>query len=131
MNENTAAYIQMFLPLILIFFALWFFMIRPQKKRDNETKKMRSSLQEGDEIVTIGGIIGKVLSVKDDSVVVYVGSDKTKVEFKKWAIAEVTKKSDRAPKAEAPAPAEEEAPKKKIKKLVRKDEADENPLEEN
>ena len=92
---------------------------------------MRSSLQEGDEIVTIGGIIGKVLSVKDDSVVVYVGSDKTKVEFKKWAIAEVTKKSDRAPKAEAPAPAEEEAPKKKIKKLVRKDEADENPLEEN
>lgn len=131
MSENTAAYIQMFLPLILIFFALWFFMIRPQKKRDNETKKMRSSLQEGDEIVTIGGIIGKVLSVKDDSVVVYVGSDKTKVEFKKWAIAEVTKKSDRAPKAEAPAPAEEEAPKKKIKKLVRKDEADENPLEEN
>ena len=131
MSENTAAYIQMFLPLILIFFALWFFMIRPQKKRDNETKKMRSSLQEGDEIVTIGGIIGKVLSVKDDSVVVYVGSDKTKVEFKKWAIAEVTKKSDRAPKAEAPAPAEEEAPKKKIKKLVRKDEAGENPLEEN
>ncbi|MGN1350563.1 MAG: preprotein translocase subunit YajC [Anaerovoracaceae bacterium] len=131
MSENTAAYIQMFLPLILIFFALWFFMIRPQKKRDNETKKMRSSLQEGDEIVTIGGIIGKVLSVKDDSVVVYVGSDKTKVEFKKWAIAEVTKKSERAPKAEAPAPAEEEAPKKKIKKLVRKDEADENPLEEN
>lgn len=131
MSENTAAYLQMFLPLIFIFFALWFFMIRPQKKRDNETKKMRNSLSEGDEIVTIGGILGSVLSVKDDSVVVYVGSDRTKMEFKKWAIAEVTKKSDRAPKAEAPAPAEEEAPKKKIKKLVRKDEADENPLENN
>ncbi len=133
MSENTIAYIQMFAPLILIFAALWFFMIRPQKKRDNETKRMRNSLQEGDEIVTIGGIVGKVLNVKEDSVVVYVGSDKTKIEFKKWAIGEVSKKTEKSVKAEA---AKEEAeepaePKKKIKKLTRKDEADKNPLEEN
>ena len=67
MSENTIAYIQMFAPLILIFAALWFFMIRPQKKRDNETKQMRNSLQEGDEIVTIGGIVGKVLNVKEEA----------------------------------------------------------------
>ena len=131
MNENTLAYIQMFAPLILIFAALWFFMIRPQKKRDNETKQMRNSLQEGDEIVTIGGIVGKVLNVKEDSVVVYVGTDKTKVEFKKWAIGEVSKKSEKAAKAEpAKEDAEEAEPKKKIKKLTRKGEADKNPLEE-
>lgn len=133
MSETTLAYIQMFAPLILIFFALWFFMIRPQKKRDNETKRMRNSLQEGDEIVTIGGIVGKVLNVKEDSVVVYAGTDKTKLEFKKWAIGEVTKRNEKPVKAEA---AKEEAdepaePKKKIKKLTRKDEADKNPLEEN
>lgn len=123
----------MFAPLILIFAALWFFMIRPQKKRDNETKRMRNSLQEGDEIVTIGGIIGKVLNVKEDSVVVYVGSDKTKLEFKKWAIGEVSKKTEKPAKAEAAKEEAEETaePKKKIKKLTRKDEADKNPLEEN
>lgn len=133
MSENTIAYIQMFAPLILIFAALWFFMIRPQKKRDNETKRMRNSLQEGDEIVTIGGIIGKVLNVKEDSVVVYVGSDKTKLEFKKWAIGEVSKKTEKPAKAEAAKEEAEETaePKKKIKKLTRKDEADKNPLEEN
>lgn len=131
MSENTLAYIQMFAPLVLIFAALWFFMIRPQKKRDNETKQMRNSLQEGDEIVTIGGIVGRVLNVKEDSVIVYVGTDKTKIEFKKWAIGEVSKKSEKAAKAEAvKAESEEAEPKKKIKKLTRKDEADKNPLEE-
>ncbi len=131
MSENTLAYIQMFAPLVLIFAALWFFMIIPQKKRDNETKQMRNSLQEGDEIVTIGGIVGRVLNVKEDSVIVYVGTDKTKIEFKKWAIGEVSKKSEKAAKAEAvKAESEEAEPKKKIKKLTRKDEADKNPLEE-
>ena len=131
MSENTLAYIQMFAPLVLIFAALWFFIIRPQKKRDNETKQMRNSLQEGDEIVTIGGIVGRVLNVKEDSVIVYVGTDKTKIEFKKWAIGEVSKKSEKAAKAEAvKAESEEAEPKKKIKKLTRKDEADKNPLEE-
>ena len=107
-------------------------MIRPQKKRDNETKQMRNSLQEGDEIVTIGGIVGKVLNVKEDSVVVYVGTDKTKIEFKKWAIGKVSKKSEKAAAKAEPAKeeAEEAESKKKIKKLTRKDEADKNPLEE-
>lgn len=123
--ENALYYLQAFAPLILIMFALWFFMIRPQKKRDNETKKMRNNLIEGDEIVTIGGIIGKVLSVKDDSIVVYVGSDKTKMEFKKWAVAEVTRKNEKAAaaKAKAEEPVEEAPQKKKIKKLGRKEEA--------
>jgi preprotein translocase subunit YajC len=131
MSETTGYYFQLFVPLIVLFFVLWFFIMRPQKKKDNEVKKMRNSLQEGDEVVTIGGIIGRVLTVKEDSVVLYVGSDKTKVEFKRWAVGEVTKKSDKAAKAEPVAGEEQEPAKRKIKKLARKeDEEEKNPLAE-
>ena len=131
-TSSAGAYLQLFLPLILLFFCLWFFMIRPQKKRDNETRKMRSSIQEGDEIVTIGGIVGKVLSVKEDSLVVYCGADKTKMEFKKWAVSEVTKKAEKPVKEKEaePAETEDEAPKKKnIKKLSRREDAEEDTAE--
>ena len=129
MEGNTAySYLITFLPLILIFVAFWFFLIRPQKKRDQKTQEMRNNVQPGDEIVTIGGVVGKVLSVKEDALVIYCGSDKTKMEFKKWAVSEVTKKSEKpvnevkeADAAEASESAE--APqKKKIRKLVKKEE---------
>ena len=107
MEGNTAtSYLVTFLPLILIFVAFWFFLIRPQKKKDQKVAEMRRNVSVGDEIVTIGGVVGKVLSVKDDAIVIYCGSDKTKMEFKKWAVSEVTKKNEK--------------PVKKIKKLVKK-----------
>lgn len=110
--------------------------MRPQRKKEKETKEMRNNLKVGDEITTIGGIIGKVLAVKDDSIVIYCGSDKTKMEFKKWAVAEVTNKDPRALKAEKAAEKAEKAEKEreekaaeeekeaapKIRKLSRKDE---------
>ena len=109
-------------PLIMIFLIFWLLLIRPQKKKDEKIQEMRKGVQVGDEIVTIGGIVGKVLSVKEDTIVVYCGADKTKMEFKKWAVSEVTKKSE---KAAAAAPAEvEEAPKKKFKKLTKKEDAE-------
>ena len=85
---------------------------------------MRNSLEIGDGVITAGGIVGRVLSVKEDSFVMYAGNDKTKMEFKKWAISEVTKKADKAVKevAKEEAPAEEPA-KKKIRKLTKKEEA--------
>lgn len=129
MEGNTAySYLITFLPLILIFVAFWFFLIRPQKKRDQKTQEMRNNVQPGDEIVTIGGVVGKVLSVKEDALVIYCGSDKTKMEFKKWAVSEVTKKSEKPVKEVKEADAAEasesaEAPqKKKIRKLVKKEE---------
>ncbi|MCI8284074.1 MAG: preprotein translocase subunit YajC [Firmicutes bacterium] len=132
-TTSAGAYLQLFLPLILLFFCLWFFMIRPQKKRDNETRKMRSSIQEGDEIVTIGGIVGKVLSVKEDSLIIYCGADKTKMEFKKWAVSEVTKKVEKPVKEKEAdlAETEDETPKKKnIKKLSRREDAEEDTAED-
>lgn len=70
----------------LIMVIFWFFIIRPQKKRDKETAKMRSELQVGDEIITIGGIIGIIVSVKDDTLVIETGSDRSKVRIARWAI---------------------------------------------
>ena len=71
----------------LIIVVFWFFIIRPQRKKDKETAKMRSELQVGDEIVTIGGIIGINVSMKEDSLVIETGSDRSKVRLARWAIS--------------------------------------------
>lgn len=71
----------------LIILVFWFFIIRPQRKKDKETAKMRSELQVGDEIVTIGGIIGIIVSLKEDSLVIETGSDRSKVRLARWAIS--------------------------------------------
>ena len=71
----------------LIIVVFWFFIIRPQRKKDKETAKMRSELQVGDEIVTIGGIIGIIVSLKEDSLVIETGSDRSKVRLARWAIS--------------------------------------------
>ena len=78
----------MFIPLILMFVVMYFFMIRPQKKRDKEIQDMRSALQIGDEVVTTGGIIGIVTSLKEDTVVIETGSDRSKIRVARWAIAQ-------------------------------------------
>ena len=71
----------------LIILVFWFFIIRPQRKKDKETAKMRSELQIGDEIVTIGGIIGIIVSLKEDSLVIETGSDRSKIRVTRWAIS--------------------------------------------
>ena len=71
----------------LIIVVFWFFIIRPQRKKDKETAKMRSELQVGDEIVTIGGIMGILVSMKEDSLVIETGSDRSKVRLARWAIS--------------------------------------------
>ncbi len=82
------------LPILLIV-ALYFIMIRPQRKRDKETAKMRNELQIGDEITTIGGIIGKVVQIKDqDQIIIETGADKNRIRIKRWAIQDKNTISD-------------------------------------
>lgn len=69
-----------------LFVAMWFLMIRPQKKKQKEEQQMRDSIQIGDEITTIGGIIGRVVTVKEDSIVIETGADRVKMRFQRWAI---------------------------------------------
>ena len=75
-----------FLPMILIFVAFYFFLNRPQQKKEKEVQKMRQSLEVGDEVVTSGGIIGRVVSLKEDNVVLETGSDRSKIRVARWAI---------------------------------------------
>lgn len=73
--------------LVIVFF--YFFMIRPQKKQEKRDQEMRNSIQVGDEVTTIGGIIGKVVSIKDETFVLETTKDKTKIRFLKGAIRTV------------------------------------------
>ena len=76
----------MVLAMIAMFY---FFMYRPQKKQEKETAKMRGDLQVGDEITTVGGIIGKIISIKDETVVIETSGDKTKMRILRSAIKNV------------------------------------------
>ena len=81
------------LPFLLLIPIFYFLMYRPQKKQEREVALMRNSLLIGDEIVTIGGIIGKIVKVKDDYVIIESGPDRCKLKFRKTAIASVEKKA--------------------------------------
>ncbi len=77
-----------FLPLILIFIIFYFFLIRPQQKRQKELQKVVTELKKGDRIVTAGGILGTITSIQNDYVVIKAGdSDTTKIEVLKSAIS--------------------------------------------
>ena len=78
--------IGMIIYLVVIFGAMYFFLIRPQKKKQKEEKKMRENLQVGDEIVTIGGIYGRVISLKEDTMVIESLSDHSKITVARWAL---------------------------------------------
>lgn len=85
--------------MIVIFALMYFMMIRPQKKKDKEIKTMRDSLSIGDEIITIGGIHGKIVKINDEVVVLEMPYAKTRIEFSKWAVGSVAKKGkDKAEK---------------------------------
>ena len=81
----------------VVFFAIfYFFLIRPQKKKDKQLKEMRDNLSVGAKVVTIGGIVANVAKVEEDSVVLEIGPNRTKVPFEKWAIGTVESKSEQA-----------------------------------
>lgn len=122
MNQQTMYQ----MAIILVFVAaMYFVLIKPQKKKDKETAEMRNNVQVGDEIVTIGGICGKVVKTKDESIVIQVGADKTKIEFKRWAISSVEKKAPNKRVMES----EVEEKKVKPKRLGRKAESMEEEVE--
>ena len=83
-----------FLPLILIVVLMYFMMIRPQKKKQKEEQQMRNNLRVGDELTTIGGIKGRVVAIKDDTIMLESGNDRTKLQFEKWAIQTVHTKHE-------------------------------------
>ncbi len=84
---TTAQMLMTFLPLVLILAVFYFIIIKPQRKQEKEDAKMRDNLEIGDEVVTNGGIVGIVFQIKEDTVVIETGGDRSKIRVKKWAIA--------------------------------------------
>lgn len=120
----------MILPLIVLLAVMYFLLIRPQKKREKEVNAMRKGLQVGDEIITIGGICGKIVKTKDESLVIQVGADKVKFEIMRWAVSRVVEESKRPAKnraAEEVEEVEEKKPSKpkRMKKAVPAEEVEE------
>lgn len=76
------------LPLVVMVLAMYFLIIRPQKKKEKAEKAMRDNLQVGDELLTIGGIYGRVISLKEDAVVIESKSDHSKLTIARWAIGQ-------------------------------------------
>lgn len=106
--DNRTVYFQI-IPLILLIALMYFMLIRPQKKKEREVNAMRSSIKVGDSIITIGGIKGKVVKVKEDSIVIQVGADKVKFEMMKWSVSQIITKEPKLSEEKASRP-------KKLKK---------------
>jgi len=77
----------MIIMMVVMIAVFYFFLIRPENKKKKEANEMRNALKVGDNITTIGGVIGDIVSVKDDSIVIETSADKVRVEFTKWAVS--------------------------------------------
>lgn len=96
-NTNTGGEMFFTIAMIVIMIVLFYFLtIRPQKKQEKETANMRNGLQVGDEITTIGGIIGKIVSIKDETLVIETTRDGTKIRILKSAVRNVDVKAEDA-----------------------------------
>ncbi len=102
---------------VLIFGAMYFFLIRPNSKKRKAEEEMKKSITIGDDVTTIGGIVGRIVAVKDDedAFIIETGTDRAKIKIKKWGISSVDNK---------PNPAQQKAKEKADKKA--KEKADKN-----
>lgn len=113
-NAGGAAGSGSFLIMIVVMLALMYFMmIRPENKRKKQAEEMRNSLKKGDQITTIGGIVGKIVHVTDENIVIETSDDRVRMELAKWAVSTnnsqqpADKKGKKAKDAEEPAKLEE------------------------
>lgn len=94
--STTGSFMSLMVTVVMMIAIFYFFLIRPQSKRQKETEKMLAALKKGDKVVTIGGIHGTITSVKEKTVVLKV-DDNAKIEFNRTAIASVEKSENEAP----------------------------------
>jgi len=73
--------------IVLLFVVFYFFLIRPENKKKKKLQEMRSNLQVGDQITTIGGMVGKIVSIKDDLITFETGEDRVRIQIMKWGIS--------------------------------------------
>ncbi|MCD7844708.1 MAG: preprotein translocase subunit YajC [Oscillospiraceae bacterium] len=93
-DGTTSGGASMIIMLVVLIAVFYFFMIRPENKKKKQAQEMRDSLSVGDEITTIGGIVGKIVSVNDKYVVFETGEDRVRMQVTKWAISSNTKQTE-------------------------------------
>lgn len=93
-TEAAGGVVGMVLWILILIGFMYFFMIRPQKKQEKEIREMRDALQVGDEITTIGGIIGEIISIKDETILIETSGDRTKIRLLKSAVKVVDVKAE-------------------------------------
>ena len=111
--------------LVIIFVVFYFFLIRPENKRKKKLTEMRNNISLGDEIVTIGGIMGKVVQVTEDTVTFETGEDRVRLQVTKWAISSNVREEKERAAQEAAARAAKS--KKKAKTSGEENSVDEAP----
>ena len=87
MSENSS----MIIMIVAMFAIFYFLIIRPENKKKKKAEEMRSSLSVGDEITTIGGIVGKIVQVTEDTITIETSEDRVRVQIKKWAVSTTAK----------------------------------------
>ena len=98
LTTTTESYISLFFTLALMLVLLYFMIYRPQKKQEKKDAAMRAALEIGDQVTTIGGIVSRVVAIKEDTFVLETGADRVKIRFTKNAISSVEKLNmDNAP----------------------------------
>ncbi|MCR4616241.1 MAG: preprotein translocase subunit YajC [Clostridiales bacterium] len=108
--QQTQSPITMFVLIGALLAMMYFMTIRPQKKKQKEEQAMRDNLQIGDEVTTIGGIVGKIVTTKEDVLIIETGADRNKIKITRWAISTNNTANERAEaEKEAAKKAQEEA----------------------
>ena len=120
LTDTAAGGMTSIIMIVAMIAVFYFLMIRPENKRKKEAEQMRSAVKNGDQITTIGGIIGTVVDVKGDKVVVETSADQVRIELAKWAISS-NETAAAAAKAEAKKRQEEKAKAVAAKKAAKKD----------
>ena len=90
-TSTAGSGMSMLLMVIIMFAVFYFFVLRPENKKKKKTEEMRNSLTLGDEIVTIGGMIGKIVQITEDTITFETGEDRVRIQTKKWAISTTAK----------------------------------------
>ena len=99
-NGGALGSMSSILMLVIVVVAFYFLLIRPQKKQEKAANEMRNSLQKGDEITTIGGIVGKIVGMTDETITIETSKDKTKIRFVKSAVRSVDVKANESQESE-------------------------------
>jgi preprotein translocase subunit YajC len=90
-------YLSTIIMIVVLVVLFYFLLIRPESKKKKKMQAMRDALAVGDNITTIGGVMGKIVSVKDDAIVIETSEDRVRIQFTKWAVSNVGKGAGEEP----------------------------------